>query len=155
MVRPPQHVPTLTEVIELHPAEPLVGKTDSTVVVSSGFPNPTSDWAPIANVFVGQPVPQEALPSQTVPVAEFFAAPQPVSFEAEGVSEVEIAQRVLSDVQKQIDGLLDFRLRESLGPILARHSEALVRDLREELGRTMRDVVARSVAQEMAKLRRR
>ncbi len=71
------------------------------------------------------------------------------------ISEAQLAQRVMGDVQRQIDGMLDFRLREALGPILARHSEALVKDLREELNRTMRDVVARSVAQEMAKLRQR
>lgn len=71
------------------------------------------------------------------------------------ISEAQLAQRVMGDVQRQIDGMLDFRLREAIGPILARHSEALVKDLREELNRTMRDVVARSVAQEMAKLRQR
>lgn len=71
------------------------------------------------------------------------------------ISEAQLAQRVLADVQRQIDGMLDFRLKEAIGPILARHSEALVRELREELNRTMRDVVARSVTQEMAKLRQR
>ena len=71
------------------------------------------------------------------------------------ISEAQLAQRVLADVQRQIDGMLDFRLKEAIGPILARHSEALVRELREELTRTMRDVVTRSVAQEMAKLRQR
>ena len=71
------------------------------------------------------------------------------------IDEAQLAQRVLSAVQKQIDGMIEFRLREALAPILARHSEALVRDLHEELNRTMRDVVARSVSQEMAKLRHR
>lgn len=71
------------------------------------------------------------------------------------ISEAQLAQRVMGDVQRQIDGMLDFRLREAIGPILARHSDALVKDLREELNRTMRDVVTRSVAQEMAKLRQR
>lgn len=70
-------------------------------------------------------------------------------------TEAQIAQRVLGDVQKQIDGMLDFRLKEAIAPLLARHSEALVRDLRDELSRTMRDVVTRSVAQELAKLRHR
>ncbi len=69
--------------------------------------------------------------------------------------EGQLAQRVLNDVQRQIDGMLEFRLREALAPVLARHSEAIVRDLKDELSRTMRDVVARSVAQEVAKLRPR
>lgn len=71
------------------------------------------------------------------------------------INETQLAQRVLTDVQRQIDSMLDFRLKEAMGPILAKHSEALVRDLREELSRTMRDVVARSVTQEIAKLRQR
>lgn len=71
------------------------------------------------------------------------------------INETQLAQRVLADVQRQIDGMLDFRLKEAIGPILAKHSEALVRDLREELSRTMRDVVARSVTQEISKLRQR
>lgn len=71
------------------------------------------------------------------------------------INETQLAQRVLADVQRQIDSMLDFRLKEAMGPILAKHSEALVRDLREELSRTMRDVVARSVTQEIAKLRQR
>jgi hypothetical protein len=82
-------------------------------------------------------------------------APAPIAPALPDVSEAQLAQRVLADVQKQIDGMLDFRLREAMAPILARHSEALVRDLRDELKRTMQDVVTRSVAQEMAKLRLR
>ena len=71
------------------------------------------------------------------------------------VQEGQLVQRVLTDVQRQIDSMLEFRLREALAPVLARHSEAIVRDLKEDLARTMRDVVARSVAQEVAKLRQR
>lgn len=66
-----------------------------------------------------------------------------------------VTQRVLGDVQKQVDGMLEFRLREAMAPVLARHAEAMVQDLKEELRRTMRDVVTRSVAQEVAKLRHR
>ena len=39
-----------------------------------------------------------------------------------------MAQRVLNEVQRQIDGMLEYRLREALTPILARTSEALVRE---------------------------
>jgi hypothetical protein len=91
-------------------------------------------------------VPEPSLPVQQ-PAASTSALPE--------VNEAQLAQRVLNDVQRQIDGMLEFRLREAMAPLLAKHSEALVRDLREELSRTMRDVVARSVAQEVAKLRQR
>jgi predicted component of type VI protein secretion system len=146
--RPPAHVPTLTEVIDLSVEGVGVGQTVSAPVVTSGFPNARPTWAPISNLVVGAAI--------DTPLAAAPMPPVPASVPARAdITEAQIAQRVLNDVQKQIDGLLDFRLREALGPILARHSEALVRDLREELGRTMRDVVARSVAQEMAKLRQR
>ena len=78
-------------------------------------------------------------------------APEPMP----GFSEAQLAHRVLADVQKQVDSMLEFRLREAMGPVLARHTEAIARDLRDELSRTLRDVVARSVAQELAKLRQR
>lgn len=83
------------------------------------------------------------------------AAPQPIPLDSLPVLEGQLAQRVLNDVQRQIDSMLEFRLREALAPVLARHSEAIVRELKDELARTMRDVVARSVAQEVAKLRPR
>ena len=67
----------------------------------------------------------------------------------------QLVQRVMVDVQRRVDSMLEFRLREALTPILARHTEALIRDMRDELSLTMRDVVTRSVAQELAKLRPR
>ncbi|MFN3888434.1 MAG: hypothetical protein ACK4MG_15880 [Aquabacterium sp.] len=146
--RPPAHVPTLTEVIELPGAPGGVGQSVSPPVVTSGFPNARPAWTPIPNLVV-DPGSAQAAPE---PQPALMAA---AHVNAPALTEAQIAQRVLNDVQKQMDGMLDFRLREAIGPILARHSEALVRDLREELGRTMRDVVARSVAQEMAKLRHR
>jgi hypothetical protein len=72
-----------------------------------------------------------------------------------GVDEALITQRVLADLQRQIDGMLEYRLRETLAPVLARTTEALVRELRQELSKTMKDVVARSVAQEVARQRSR
>jgi hypothetical protein len=70
-------------------------------------------------------------------------------------SEQQIAQKVLQDVQRQIDGMLDFRLREAMAPVLARHADSLVQELRAELSRTLGDVVHRAVSQELAKLRQR
>ncbi len=71
------------------------------------------------------------------------------------LDEAAITQRVTLDLQRQIDGMLEYRLREALAPILARTSEALVRELRQELSKTMKDVVSRSVAQEVARQRSR
>jgi hypothetical protein len=174
----PAQVPTLTEVIELlsptpvgdggmhstprQPA-PQQGSAAGAPIVTSGLSaSPQAgSWTPMSTVVLNTldtaPVPP-TVDMADLPVLQAVVThidpPEPQLVLPE-ITEAQLAQRVLADVQKQIDGMLDFRLREALAPILARHSDALVRDLREELSRTMRDVVARSVTQEMAKLRQR
>ena len=85
-----------------------------------------------------------ALPSQAVP-------PEP----SQQFDEAVLVQRVLGDVQRQIDLMLEYRLREALAPALARLSEALVYEVRDELASTLRDVVAKAVAQELSRHRMR
>ena len=133
----PAQVPTLTEVIDL-----------SAPPVAPQVPPPVA-FAPAASVPPATRTPPISLDS--LPVLAEAVSPAALP----GVSEAQLAHRVLADVQKQVDGMLEFRLREALAPVLARHTEAIVRDLRDELGRTLKDVVARSVAQELAKLRQR
>ncbi len=105
-----------------------------------------------------EPPPQQTVPAegalstpQAQAQAQALAGPQEVT----DVSEAQLVHRVLAVVQKQIDGMLDYRLREAMTPILQRHTDALVRDLRDELKQTMQDVINRAVAQEMAKVRQR
>lgn len=69
--------------------------------------------------------------------------------------EAAVTRRVLEEVQRQIDLMLEYRLREALGPLLARLSDALIREARDELASTLRDVVARAVAQEVERHRGR
>lgn len=115
---------------------------------------------PVLRAVVSPPasIPLAAVPTVGAPART--PAPGPASAPVQQpalpeLSEAQLTQRVLSVVQKQVDGMIEFRLKEAMAPILARHTDALVRELREELTRTMSDVVARSVAQEMAKLRQR
>lgn len=166
----PAQVPTLTEIIDVQgqaSAQPTVNPPASAPPAVA----PAKPWAATAPVAsVRPPVPLDALPVLgevvTSPAAEPLtqtqprpssqtasAPPQPDAPPA--VSEAQLAHRVLSDVQKQIDSMLEFRLKEAMAPLLARHTEAIARDLRDELNRTLKDVVARSVAQELAKLRQR
>ncbi|RQP22145.1 hypothetical protein [Piscinibacter terrae] len=70
-------------------------------------------------------------------------------------SEDQIVARVLAEVQRQIDLVLETRVREALAPALTRLSDALVREARAELASTLRDVVTRAVAQEMSRHRTR
>ncbi len=129
----PANVPTLTEVIELNPEGDQLLPVP--VVLESPLLAPDIDLAPMPVV-----EPDEVLP---------------LDVNEPEVSDTQICQRILTDVQRQIDSMLEFRLRESMQPLLAQFTETLMQDLRDELSRTMRDVVTRAVAQEVAKLRNR
>jgi hypothetical protein len=69
--------------------------------------------------------------------------------------EQQLIDGVLAEVQRQVELMLDYRLREALTPLLARAADSIVRDARTELASTLRDVVARAVAQELARHRGR
>jgi hypothetical protein len=71
------------------------------------------------------------------------------------LNEDQIVQRVLGDLQRQIDLMLEVKLREVLAPVLTRATDAILRDSRAELASTLRDVVARAVAQELSRHRGR
>ena len=75
--------------------------------------------------------------------------------EPAAIDEAALCQRVLLDVQRQVDLMLEYRLREALAPMLARLADALIREARDELAVTLRDVVARAVNQEVARQRPR
>ncbi|MDQ6628883.1 MAG: hypothetical protein M3Z29_10625 [Pseudomonadota bacterium] len=47
--------------------------------------------------------------------------------------------------------MLEVRLREVLAPLLARAADTLVRDARKELTAAMKDVVTRTIAEELAR----
>lgn len=70
-------------------------------------------------------------------------------------SEDQLVQRVLADVQRQVDLMLETRMREAIAPALTRLTDALLREIRAELASTLRDVVARAVAQELSRHRTR
>lgn len=104
-------------------------------------------------------------PPRRVPtLTEVVAAPEPVApaavqapgdAAAAAGSDEQLVQRVLEDVQRQIELMLEYRVREALSPALARLTDALVRETRAELASTLRDMVARAVAQELSRHRGR
>jgi hypothetical protein len=71
------------------------------------------------------------------------------------VADEAMIQDVLVEVQRQVELMLDYRLREALTPLLNRAADNLVREARTELASTLRDVVARAVARELARHRTR
>jgi hypothetical protein len=125
----------------------------------SALSRPHPAQVPTLTEIIEEPTLASPAVPPAAPIPATTPTPPPAPAADTGVStpvlEGQLAQRVLTDVQRQIDGMLEFRLREALSPVLARHSEAIVRELKDELARTMRDVVNRSVAQEVAKLRHR
>jgi hypothetical protein len=122
----PEGVPTLTEVV---------------VMPDSATPAPLGP-ATEAMPFEGHHAP----PAAVAPAAPAQIAP---------LGEEELVQRVLADLQHQIELMLEYRLREALTPILTRATDGIIRDARAELASTLRDVVARAVAQEMSRHRGR
>lgn len=124
---PPRRVPTLTEVV----AWPPLGH------------------APSAEARKAREA-REATPSSAADRASLEAASA-----AAAVSDELLVQRVLAGVQRQIDLVLEYRLRETLTPLLARAADGIVREARTELSASLRDVVERAVAQELARHRTR
>ena len=142
----PAQVPTLTEIIDLQGQQPVQPPVNSPASVR---PPVSLDALPV----LGEVVPPSSTEPQSRSSPQSDLTPQDVL--PSPVTEAQLAHRVLSDVQRQVDSMLEFRLKEAMAPLLARHTEAIVRDLRDELNRTLKDVVARSVSQELAKLRQR
>lgn len=70
-------------------------------------------------------------------------------------AEAELVASVMRELQPRIDLMFEYRLREALSPLLARLADAVLHEARGELAATLRDVVARAVAHEMARRRGR
>ena len=123
---PPGSIPTLTEVVSWPAVVPPVTAPAALAPVAAA-PAPVPEPAPT-------PIPPGPVPAPVV----------------QAINEVQLQQRVLADIQKQVDLMLEVRLREALAPALARATDALVRDARKELASTLRDIVAKAVEREIA-----
>ena len=128
---PPRQVPTLTEIVDADEGQPSVS-------------------APVG-VGVGHTVVIEAT-AAGVPPLTVRAPSNPAD---ESLMAEQLAARVLADVQRHIDLTLEQRLREMLTPTLARLTDALMHDSREQLAVVLRELVARAVAQEIERRRQR
>ncbi|MEP7295906.1 MAG: hypothetical protein ABI702_06935 [Burkholderiales bacterium] len=124
--QPPEGVPTLTEVVAW----------------------PAGDTMPVPFEPAAEALPLEGSPMPAPPVG-----PSPAI--GPSLTDEQMIELVLADVQHQVDLMLEYRLREVLAPILTRATDAVVREARGELASTLRDVVARAVAQEMTRHRSR
>ena len=133
---PASGVPTLTEVV--------------------AWPAPASvAQAPLEPAPEAFPLEATVLPPAAPPVATVMPVEPAIVPVAPATlpTEEQLAQRVLNDLQHQIELMLDYRMREILTPILTRATDSVIRDARAELASTLRDLVARAVAQELARHR--
>jgi hypothetical protein len=125
-------------------------------MTSAAPPMPSQlEEVPVLTEVVGLPVGDARSNAGPLPELTAFAAPGVPVEDWLASSEEQVSQRVLADVQRQVDRMFEYRVRESLGPALARLTEAFLRETREELALILTDVVRRAVAQELAKHRPR
>jgi hypothetical protein len=161
---PPQGVPTLTEVVAWPEAGPEPGAEPARESAPGPSHEPVRDPPAEPSPLPERSPPRATIPEPALPPAE--PPPAPVQAESSArmaaspslavpaaISEDQLTQRILADLLHQVDLMLEYRVREALTPILTRATDALVRDARAELARSLRDVVARCVAQELRRQR--
>jgi hypothetical protein len=94
-----------------------------------------------------------------LPTGPQGAAPLPpkVNFDDGGVrpafNEAEMVRRIVSDVQQQLDAMIENRLREALAPMVSRLTDALIREAADQVGAMLHEMVARAVASEVSRHR--
>jgi hypothetical protein len=130
---PPHRVPVLTEVLHVPGGQPPTQTTSAHTE-----PPRTPGLAPLASA------PAVAVSAPAAAPAAAVVLP----------TEDELVERVLHDLHRQIDLMFEQRLREKLSPALARIADMMVREVRAELGTTVRVMVERAVALEIARHRR-
>lgn len=96
--------------------------------------------------------------TEVVPIAPQPAAPPPLAsppVDAPPPAAADLVDQVLADVQRQVGLVLEYRMREVLTTVIARATDTMVREARNELAAALREVVERAVAQELQRHRDR
>src|SRR5437016_2177408 len=68
------------------------------------------------------------------------------------ILELQLNERILRRLQGSIDFVLEHRVRDSLADVLQTAIEGLTSEIRRGLQQTLEEVIARAVAQEIARL---
>lgn len=71
------------------------------------------------------------------------------------IDEKRLVEDIMVALQQRVDLSFEYRVREAVAPVLERVAQTIVAQTRLALSATLRDVVARAVAQEVAKRQRR
>ena len=143
---PPLGVPTLTEVIEWSPPAPpspplldlaslpLLSEALAIELTPTAVAPSSSTQAPAAEPLLSFSLPESVLRTQQI-------------------DEDILTQRVLEDLQRQVDLMFEYRLRAVMEPVIERALEVLRDSARAELASTLHEVVTRAVAQELIRHR--
>jgi hypothetical protein len=146
---PPAEVPTLTEVVGFSETSQTASDQSDQDPEIRGVSVIPLNVVPLHSHEVSLPLNTSGIASLSEAEIEALAG------HGLPIDEDELTQRVLLDVQRQIDRMFEFRVRESVGPAFARLMEAFMEETRDQLAITLRDVVRRAVAQELARHRSR
>lgn len=145
--RPPAGtIPTLTEVVSWPGEAPAAPDVEVEVDAPAETPVPAAKPAAPPIALAVPPA-----PAVTPPAAAPSTRGAPAPRAAASAGDVQQAQRLLAELQRQVELMLEVRLREALAPVLARAADALVRDARKELTAAMRDIVSKSIARELGR----
>ena len=147
---PPGTIPTLTEVVAWPDPEAAIDEV-AAAPIAPVAPAPVAPVPPPVLSPVPVPAPDPVTVAAPAVAPTTIASPDKARPSPSAAADVQLTQRVLADLQRQVELMLEVRLREALVPILARASDALVRDARKELTAAMRDIVARSIARELGR----
>ena len=149
----------------------MSGPLDHPVTVPGALPVLTEELEAAVGIARGAAATSEAAPvhlAMSVPVrlptaavAGVQIAPEPADVPAGTPAGVmapaldarAIEDEVMAELGQRIDLMFEYRLREALAPTLARAADLLIREAREEVALTLRDVVSRAVAQQIARRR--
>ncbi len=79
--------------------------------------------------------------------------PQSLSPHASTLNEAQLSERILADVQRQIDLMIEHQLGAALSPVLSKLTQDFALAAREAVSQSLREVIERAVKQELDRVR--
>ena len=118
---------------------------------------PPSDASiPILTQIIGAPPGSDAQPvanSMERAPPETASSPSPNRTDGDWKAlELKLNERVLRQILRRVDFVIEHRVKESLADVLQAATEDLIQDIRKGLHVTLEDVIKRAVAQEIARV---
>ncbi len=140
-------VPTLTEVVDMA----MLVEDEADIPAAAVVPLPAHGMS----VLQGGHAPALGLVGPAALAREEDAVDTPAADLAfDAGAHLALTENVLRSIQKEVDAVLDQRLKDALVPILARCAESMMQALREDLASTLHEIVSSAVAGELNRVSR-